>query len=71
MLFPSHDLEGQIETRKYTDKNNIEKYVTEIVLRGFNGKLIMLDSRENNQDNNIEAVNQHDTLADLDDEIGF
>jgi single-strand DNA-binding protein len=36
-------LEGQLQTRKYTDKDGIEKYSTEIVLQGFNSQLTMLD----------------------------
>lgn len=36
-------LEGQLETRKYTDKDGAEKYTTEVVLRGFNSALTMLD----------------------------
>lgn len=38
-------IEGQVETRKYTDKDGQEKYVTEIVLRPFRGELTMLDGR--------------------------
>ncbi|MEY4880079.1 MAG: hypothetical protein RJB62_1548 [Pseudomonadota bacterium] len=38
-------LEGQIQTRKYTDKDGVEKYSTEIVLQRFRGELVMLDSR--------------------------
>ena len=38
-------LEGQLQTRKYTDKDNIERYSTEIVLSRFRGELVMLDSR--------------------------
>src|SRR5581483_1781296 len=29
-------LEGQLQTRKYTDKEGVEKYSTEVVLQGFN-----------------------------------
>ena len=36
-------LEGQIQTRKYTDSQNIERYTTEIVIGGYNGQLIFLD----------------------------
>jgi len=36
-------LEGQLQTRKWTDKDGIEKYSTEIVLQGFNSALTMLD----------------------------
>ena len=38
-------LEGQLQTRKWTDQQNIERYSTEIVLQGFNSTLTMLDSR--------------------------
>ncbi|HTS39890.1 MAG TPA: single-stranded DNA-binding protein [Xanthobacteraceae bacterium] len=36
-------LEGQLQTRKWTDKENIERYSTEVVLQGFNAQLTMLD----------------------------
>jgi single-strand DNA-binding protein len=39
-------IEGQIETRKWTDQSGAEKYSTEIVLRQFRGELTLLDSRE-------------------------
>ena len=38
-------LEGQLQTRKWTDKDNIERYSTEVVLQGFNSNLTMLDGR--------------------------
>ena len=38
-------LEGQLQTRKYTDKDGNEKYSTEVVLQGFNATLTMLDGR--------------------------
>lgn len=38
-------LEGQLETRKWQDQNGVDKYTTEIVLRGFNSTLTMLDGR--------------------------
>ena len=38
-------LEGQLQTRKYTDKDGAEKYSTEIVLQRFRGELVMLDSK--------------------------
>ena len=39
-------LEGQLQTRKWTDQQGVEKYSTEIVLRRFSSKLVLLDSRE-------------------------
>src|SRR5262249_17782871 len=38
-------LEGQLQTRKWTDKDGAEKYTTEVVLQRFRGELVMLDSR--------------------------
>ena len=38
-------LEGQLQTRKYTDKDGVEKYSTEVVLQNFNSNLTMLDTR--------------------------
>ena len=38
-------LEGQLETRKWQDKDGQDRYTTEVVLRGFNSTLTMLDSR--------------------------
>jgi len=38
-------IEGALQTRKWTDKDGIEKYSTEVVLQGFNSTLTMLDGR--------------------------
>jgi single-strand DNA-binding protein len=38
-------IEGQLQTRKWTDQQGVEKYSTEVVLRRFNSSLQMLDSR--------------------------
>src|SRR5882724_5902278 len=38
-------IEGQLQTRKWTDKDGNEKYTTEVVLQRFRGELVMLDSR--------------------------
>lgn len=42
-------LEGQLETRKWTDQNGQDKYTTEVVLRPYRGELTMLDSRSGGQ----------------------
>ncbi len=36
-------LEGQLQTRKWQDKDGGDRYSTEIVLQGFDAKLVMLD----------------------------
>jgi single-strand DNA-binding protein len=50
-------IEGQLETRKWTDQSGVEKYSTEVVLRPFRGELTMLDSKGGGagsfQDNNM------------------
>ena len=38
-------IEGQLQTRKYQDKDGHEKYSTEVVLRPYRGELTMLDTR--------------------------
>ena len=38
-------LEGELNTRKWQDKNGDDKYTTEVVLQGFNCNLTLLDSR--------------------------
>jgi single-strand DNA-binding protein len=38
-------IEGQLQTRKWTDQSGVEKYSTEVVLQGFNSNLTMLDGR--------------------------
>ena len=38
-------IEGQLQTRKWTDQSGVDKYSTEVVLQGFNGNLTMLDGR--------------------------
>jgi single-strand DNA-binding protein len=38
-------LEGALQTRKWTDKDGVDKYSTEVVLQGFNSTLTMLDGR--------------------------
>ena len=75
-------LEGQLQTRKWTDQQSgQEKYTTEVVLQRYRGELTLLGSRSENQINNdqqnseIDQSNQismSDGIAsDLDDEIPF
>lgn len=67
-------LEGQLQTRKWTDQSGVEKYSTEVVLQRFRGELTMLDSkggRAERQDAPV-ADNAPATAADdLDSEIPF
>jgi single-strand DNA-binding protein len=35
-------IEGQLETRKWTNKEGVEQYSTEVVLRPYRGELVLL-----------------------------
>ena len=39
-------LEGQLQTRKWQDRDGNDRYSTEVVLQGFNATLVMLDGRQ-------------------------
>lgn len=43
-------LEGQLQTRKYEDKDGQERYTTEVVIQGYNGALTMLDGKGEGRD---------------------
>ena len=38
-------IEGQLETRKWQDKDGADKYTTEVVLRAFRGELTLLGGK--------------------------
>lgn len=38
-------LEGQLQTRKWTDQQGQERFSTEVVLQRFRGEMVLLDSR--------------------------
>jgi single-strand DNA-binding protein len=40
-------IEGQLQTRKWTDQAGIERYSTEVVVQGFGGALVLLDRAGN------------------------
>jgi len=42
-------LEGQLQTRKWTDQNGQERYTTEIVLQRFRGDLTLLDAKPDSE----------------------
>ncbi|HWU25998.1 MAG TPA: single-stranded DNA-binding protein, partial [Rhizomicrobium sp.] len=69
-------LEGQLATRKWTDKDGAEKYTTEIVLNRFRGELVMLDGRAGEGGSQMSRSGSGDVPAnfdrsDMDDEIPF
>ena len=43
-------IEGQLETRKWKDQNDQDRYTTSVALRGFRGSLVLLDRRSDGDD---------------------
>jgi single-strand DNA-binding protein len=80
-------IEGQLQTRKWTDNNGVEKYSTEVILQNFNSTMQMLDSNrggssseaspsmENNSRSNQSSSksnsNSNNFNEELDDDIPF
>jgi len=78
-------IEGKLQTRKYTDKNNVERWTTEIVLQGFDHKIQLCGSPGGNRpppptDQDIAAADRSGASAtrtaparrgDMHDEIPF
>ena len=74
-------LEGQLQTRKWTDQQSgQEKYTTEVVLQRYKGELTLLGSRPENQVENqynntqidqTEQISEPNIASDLNDEIPF
>ncbi|WP_375624364.1 single-stranded DNA-binding protein, partial [Bartonella sp. TT119HLJHH] len=44
-------VEGKLQTRKWQDKNGVDRYVTEVILPQYKGELKLLDGKnDDNQD---------------------
>ena len=78
-------VEGELQTRKWQDKDGNDRYTTEVILQGYNCNLTLLDSRNSSQsigenNNNIEqkdsiendSFNQQSSDSDdMDEDIPF
>jgi single-strand DNA-binding protein len=67
-------IEGQLQTRKWTDKAGVEKYSTEIILQNFNSTLQILDSRKSDEGQSEYKKPVPQTtpeMDDMDDDIPF
>ena len=80
-------IEGQLQTRKWTDQAGVEKYSTEIVLQKYRGELTMLGGKGDGGGRSVEDESggftgkaggkrvsegpRESFSADLDDEIPF
>lgn len=75
-------LEGQLQTRKWEDRDGIEKFTTEVVLQRFGGSLVLLgdgkdgpetsgNARDNSRREQQQSGGHYFRGGDLDDEIPF
>ena len=68
-------IEGQLETRKWQDQSGNDRYTTQIVLRGFNSSLVMLDSKSvgdsGSYQNNSPGPTVGSGTTEMDDDIPF
>lgn len=70
-------LEGQLQTRKWTDQQGLERYTTEVVLSKFRGELTLLDSRGSGDDIDMNSGYSQTSPSssggfdNLDDEVPF
>ena len=55
-------LEGQLQTRKWTDQQGVEKYTTEVILGRFRGELTMLDGRSSSGGGEDYQGGDHDAF---------
>lgn len=61
-------VQGKMQTRKWTDKDGADRYTTECVLQGFDGKLVMLsDAGGSGTEKPKHAPAQADSFDDGDD----
>ena len=58
-------VEGQVQTRKWTDQNGQERYTTEIVIPRFRGEIVLLESKGGSgngggaMDGDMDAMEQY------------
>jgi len=73
-------VEGQIQTRRYVDSQNTERFTTEIVLSAYRGEVILLEKPNQGQygqsdESHYSSVNHQSKNSgshdDLNDDIPF
>jgi len=73
-------LEGSLRTRKWSDQSGQDRYTTEVVLNGYDAKMVLLDGKPGGQrDDGLSHSNrdgfgsdrQPQGFDDLDDEVPF
>ena len=73
-------IEGQLQTRKWTDSNGVDKYTTEVVLQNYNSSMQIIDSKgsggsasssSNFSNSNTSNSSSNIEVEEIDDEIPF
>ena len=68
-------IEGQLQTRKWLDNANQEKYTTEVVLQGYNANLVLLGTGNNSMGQSSQSSTPGNNPVfendELDDQIPF
>ena len=66
-------IEGKLQTRDWQDKDGNKKYTTEIILNGFESKIVLLDNKGDNKPKMSESDEKtfEEAEASLDNEIPF
>jgi single-strand DNA-binding protein len=67
-------IEGQLQTRKWTDNNGVDKYTTEIILQNFNSTLQIISSNKATEEKPKEEKKTSIKLEEMDliqDQIPF
>jgi single-strand DNA-binding protein len=71
-------IEGQLQTREFTDKDGHQRKVTEVVLQRFRGELVLLGEKGERREDDAPPPRQsqapargHAPAADISDEVPF
>ena len=75
-------IEGELQTRKWTDKEGNDKYTTEVILQGYNSTLTLLDNKtsqnldsdsniSDNKNDKVKVTNESESTSVEDDDIPF
>ncbi len=65
-------IEGQLQTRKWTDSTGVERTTTEIVISKFRGDVILMDAKRSDMDSGSDNIfDERPSDIPLDDDIPF
>tara|TARA_R100001510_G_C7535438_1_gene125134 strand:- start:104 stop:529 length:426 start_codon:yes stop_codon:yes gene_type:complete len=62
---------GKLQTRKWTDQSGQDKYTTEVVVQGYQGELIMLDTKDSSNISMSTEDRLRNKITEPDDNIPF